>query len=255
MLTMGARDELSERYRQIMDRVGEAAERSGRRAADVIAVAVTKTAGPEQVRQIIELGHQDLGENRVQQLLQRTATIDEFLSRKRRMAGGANALPEHVRWHMIGHLQRNKVKKVLPVVKLIHSVDSLRLAEELHNQAAKDEAEAEILLQINASGEASKFGLAPAAAMPLAEQIDTMLNVKLRGLMSIAPYTDDPETNRPWFERTAELFAEMQKCDACGPQFNILSMGMSDDFEVAIECGANIVRIGRGFFGEGASED
>ncbi len=253
---MGARDELTERYRRIMDRVGEAAERSGRRAAEVIAVAVTKNAGPEQVRQIIEFGHQDLGENRVQQLLQRTATIEEFLSRKRRMAGGEpGALPAQVRWHMIGHLQRNKVKRVLPEVKLIHSVDSLRLAEELHNQAGKDDTEAEILLQINASGEASKFGLAPAAAVPLAEQIDTMLNVKLRGLMAIAPYTDDPETNRPWFERTADLFADMKKSDACGPQFNILSMGMTDDFEIAIECGANIVRIGRGFFGEGTPED
>src|SRR5690242_3926666 len=161
---MAARNELKERYGEVMERVARAAEKSGRRASDVVVIAVTKTAGPDQIRQIIELGHCDLGENRVQQLQQRAAMTEEFVSRRRMMGSrGAQPLPQ-VRWHMIGHLQRNKVKTVLPLVKLVHSVDSLRLAEEIETASVKLDREVEVLLQVNISGEESKFGLAAPAA-------------------------------------------------------------------------------------------
>lgn len=253
---MANRDELEARYRGVMERVGEAAERSGRRAGDVIVVAVTKTAGPDQVRGLVELGHCDLGENRVQHLQQRVAMTEEFLSRRRMMgpSHGGEPMTQQVRWHMIGHLQRNKVKAVLPLVKLIHSVDSLRLAEEVQAAAAAMDRDADVLLQVNVSGEPSKFGLAGPAAPHLAEQMETMVHLRLRGLMMMAPYSDHAEDSRDCFLRCAELFEEMKSSGRLGGHFNILSMGMSNDFEVAVECGANVVRIGRALFGEGEEE-
>jgi len=246
---MSPRDPLQQRYREISERVAAAAERSGRSAEDVLVIAVTKTATPEQVRRLLELGHMDFGENRVQELEKRVATTREFVERHRKLTSPREArVPKQVRWHMIGHLQRNKVKTVLPLVKLIHSVDSLRVAEEIESRAAQAGCEAEVLLQLNPAGEKQKYGIAPAAAPHIVDQMETMTHVRVRGLMAIAPYTDDPETVRPIFQRTAELFEEMK-----GPRrdrFNILSMGMTDDFEVAIECGANVVRIGRALFEE-----
>ena len=253
---MTTRNQIKERYKRLTETVGEAAERSGRKPAHIITVAVTKTASTEQIRHLLELGHQDLGENRVQHLQQRAAMLDEFLARHRIMTSGRRAeLPPTVRWHMIGHLQRNKTKLILPLVKLIHSVDSLRLAEEIQTQAAKLDREVDVLIQVNASGEPSKFGVALPAAPHLAEQMGTMLHVRVRGLMTMAPYADDAEASRPSFERTAELFTEMQTSGIFGREFNILSMGMSNDYGVAIACGANMIRVGRALFGEGEGEE
>ncbi len=239
---------LKDAYRQVTDRVAEAAVRAHRKPEDVLVVAVTKTASPDQIRNLVEMGHVDLGENRVQQLIQRVAQLEEFLSRKRTLS---HDTPHDVRWHMIGHLQRNKVKQVLPLVKLIHSVDSLRLAEELQVLAARQDMTVDILLEVNVSGETSKTGIAPPAVPHLAEQIDTMIHLRLRGLMCMAPFTDKPEDTRPVFARTHELFHEIRGEHIGGETFNILSMGMSNDFEIAIEEGANVVRIGRALFGEG----
>lgn len=251
---------LRDRYRQVTDRIAEAAIRSGRRPSDVYCVAVTKTASPDQIRTLVEMGHVDLGESRVQPLGQRVASIEEFLLRKRTLPGAAhkNATPtsqsvSKVRWHMIGHLQRNKVKPVVPLVQLIHSVDSLRLAEEIHTLAARTDRIVDILIQVNSSGEPNKFGVAAPAVIHFAEQIDTMLNLRLRGLMAMAPRVQNPEEARPTFVRTAEIFAEMRNSGVGGGDCNILSMGMSDDFEVAIEEGANVVRLGRVLFGEAGS--
>ncbi len=250
-LHMTNRDTLEQRYRQVMDRVGEAAARAGQPMDRLIVVAVTKNASPEHIRQVLELGHTDLGENRVQQLIQRVAMTEEFVARHKNLhADRAARVPEQVRWHMIGHLQRNKVKSVLPLVRLVHSVDSLRLAEELQNQAVRQEAEIDVLIQVNTSGEKSKFGVAAPAAPHLAEQMQTMFNLRLRGLMSMAPFSENPEDARPTFARTAELFADMKAENVVGDAFDILSMGMSSDFEVAIDCGANVVRIGRAIFGD-----
>ncbi len=248
---MAERSALKDRYRNVMERVGRAAERSGRRAEDVHVIAVTKTATPEQMRQLIELGQADFGENRVQLLSQRVGMTREFLDRHRTMTSSRCAeVPQEVRWHMIGHLQRNKVKAVLPLVRLIHSVDSLRLAEEIQNQAAKLDLKTDVLIQVNAVGEKSKFGVALPASAHLAEQMMGMNHLRVRGLMTMAPFHDDPDQVRPAFERTADTFNDMVKRGVCGPAFNILSMGMTNDFEVAIEAGANVVRIGRAIFGE-----
>lgn len=248
--------DLRDRYRRVMDRAADAAARSDRTPADIIVVAVTKAASPDQVRQLVEFGHQDLGESRAQQLTQRTAMIDEFLARHHAMTSGRKVeVPDRVRWHLIGHLQRNKVKPILPLVRLIHSVDSMRLAEELQAQASKQDRAVDILLQINASGEAGKFGLAPAATPHVIDQMQSMTHVNVRGLMTMAPYADDPQASRPTFQRTAETFHEIVQSGAAGPRFNLLSMGMSNDFEVAIECGANVVRIGRSLFGDATDDD
>lgn len=245
--------DLKDAYRHVMDRVGTAAERSGRRPEDVITVAVTKTATPDTIRQLVEMGHVDLGESRGQQLIQRAAQLEEFISRKRTM-GEDGPIPE-VRWHMIGHMQRNKVKQVIPLVKLVHSVDSLRLAEELHGFGARHDPQQknpiEVLLQVNTAGEAQKFGLAPAAAGHMAEQIESMVHLKLRGLMVMAPQVENPEDVRGVFRRGHEIFQEIKASGKGGNRFTVLSMGMSNDFEVAIEEGANVVRIGRALFGPG----
>jgi PLP dependent protein len=247
---------LKDRYRLVKERIAEAARRSGRTPGSIVLVAVTKYAAIDQVRELIELGHEDFGENQVQALLQRAAQIDEFLQRHRQLGarvGHASArsvtLPQVVRWHMIGHMQRNKVRKALPVVRLIHSVDSLRLAEEIQAAAGKLEEAVEVLVQVNAFGEKSKFGIAPAAARHLIDQIDTMLALRVRGLMTMAPLSESAESLRPVFERTRELFDEIRRSGAGGERFDILSMGMSNDFEVAIECGANMVRVGTAIFG------
>ncbi|MFT3686298.1 MAG: YggS family pyridoxal phosphate-dependent enzyme [Phycisphaerales bacterium] len=154
---------------------------------------------------------------------------------------------------MIGHLQRNKVKKAVELSRLIHSVDSLRLAEEIQIAANKLAKTAEVLVQVNTSGEESKFGCAPAAASHLIEAIETMINVRVRGLMVMAPHPDGPnpdlETARETFSRCRELFVEMRRQGLGGEHFNILSMGMSEDYSVAIAEGANLVRVGSAIFG------
>ncbi|HLP83107.1 MAG TPA: YggS family pyridoxal phosphate-dependent enzyme, partial [Phycisphaerales bacterium] len=169
--------------------------------------------------------------------------------------GQAAAAGSAVRWHMIGHLQRNKAKKVIEFVRLVHSVDSLRIAEELQAIAMKRDQPIEVLLQVNASGEESKHGLPLPSVIPVAEQIATMIGLRIRGLMTMAPYSDNPEDARPVFERTRELFEEMRRLKLTDSPFNILSMGMSGDYEVAISEGANVVRVGTSIFGENAAAD
>jgi pyridoxal phosphate enzyme (YggS family) len=245
---------LRDAYRQIKERISAAAQRSGRSADEVLLVAVTKYATPDQIRQLVELGQVDLGESRVQQLAQRAPQMTEWLARKRTLARAAPKsdvpVPEQVRWHMIGHMQRNKVKHAAPLVSLIQSVDSLRLAEELHGFGAKQDSVIDVLLQVNTAGESRKHGLSPAAAPHVAEQIDTMMHLRLRGLMCMAPYCEDPEDARTTFRRTAEMFHDIRRTGLHGSTFNILSMGMSGDFEVAIEEGSNLVRVGSALFGE-----
>ena len=247
-------NQLRDAYRRVRDRIDAAAQRSGRRPEDVLMIAVTKNAMPDQIRTLVEMGHCDLGENRVQQLTQRVPQLEEFLARKRTLGGAVSKagqdVPQQVRWHMIGHLQRNKVKQVVPLVHLIHSVDSLRLAEELHNYAARTDRVVDILIQANVSGELSKSGVAAPAVVHLAEQIDSMVHLRLRGLMTMAPHCENPEDARETFARTAEIFQDIRSQKIGGADCNILSMGMSNDFEVAIEEGANVVRIGSAIFGD-----
>ncbi len=265
-------DTLKDKYVEVRQRIADAAKRSGRSAQSVMLVAVTKTAEPDQIRELIKLGQVDFGENRVQQLLQRAAIIDEWLARHRTLPGTADRrplddaltnkgeasapgtpnqpTPPLVRWHMIGHLQRNKARKAVDVCRLIHSVDSLRLVEELQLVGLKREKPIEVLVQVNCSGEEQKFGCAIPATAHLVEQIESMVHVQVRGLMTMAAYSDNPEKSRPAFSRLRELFLEIRESGVAGSRFNILSMGMSNDYEVAIQEGSNLVRVGSALFGE-----
>jgi pyridoxal phosphate enzyme (YggS family) len=256
----------------VRERIAQAAARAGSDPDRILLVAVTKFAEPDQIRELIRLGHTDFGENRVQQLVQRAAIIDEWIQRHRTTpgvipppppkaadgTGGAgewqtSAMPGTVRWHMIGHLQRNKARKVVDVCRLIHSVDSLRLAEELQVIGMRKEKPIDVLVQVNCSGERQKSGCAIAAAPHLVEEIETMIQLRVRGLMTMAPLTDTPDEARDTFARCRELFDEIRESGDVPPTFNILSMGMSNDYEIAIEEGANMVRVGTAIFGEPAA--
>jgi hypothetical protein len=243
------RSPLAEKLDEVKDRIANAAAKARREPSEVTLVAVTKTAGPEQIREVLQLGIADLGESRVQVLTQRAAQLNEFHQRQLARGGGDNTVPEKIRWHMIGHLQRNKIKPVLPLVSVIHSIDSLRLAEELDAQAAKLGKRQPVLMQVNASEEPQKHGVAVGAAVHLAEQIDSMPNLQLVGLMSMAPLTEDESKVRLTFARTREIFEEMRWHKIGGTALRHLSMGMSDDFEIAIAEGATLVRIGSLLFG------
>lgn len=248
-------DTLSDRYASVRERINAAAKRAGTDPRSIVLVAVTKYAEPDQIRELIKLGHADFGENRVQQLIQRAAMIDEWIGRQRALPTPSGAKPPTgVRWHMIGSLQRNKAKKVLELCRLVHSVDSLRLAEEIQALAMRREQPIDLLLQVNISGEESKGGCAPPAAIHLAEQIDTMANVRLRGLMTMGPNTGSIEDARWSFSRCRDLFNEIRDAGIAPGHFNILSMGMSGDFEAAIEEGSNLVRVGSAIFGEPSAD-
>lgn len=242
---------LRARYELVKDRMAKAAVRAGRPPAAVTLCVVSKSASVEQIRELMQMGQVDFAENRVQQLTQRVALVDEWRRRRAELAN--EQLP--VRWHMIGSLQRNKVKKAVEIARLIHSVDSLRLAEEIQMAAAKRETPVEVLIEVNVAGENSKQGVAPAAARHLVAQIDTMVNVKARGLMCMAPLDGGIAEARPTFERCRELFEDIRHAGVGGDRFDILSMGMSADFEIAIECGANLVRVGTAVIGPVQVED
>lgn len=244
---MAKKSPLAEKLQLVRERIAAAAEKAKRDPAEITLIAVTKTAAPEQVREILQLGVADLGESRAQVLTQRTAQVNEFVQRQHANAG--SLVPEKVRWHMIGHLQRNKVKGVLPLVSLIHSIDSLRLAEELDLQAAKAARRVPVLMQVNASEQPSKFGVAVGAAVHLAEQIDSMPNLQLVGLMTMGPLDESEAQVRQAFSRTREIFEEMRWHKIGGSGLRHLSMGMSDDFEPAIIEGSTMVRIGTLLFG------
>lgn len=241
------RTPLAEKLDQIKERIAAAAVKAKRDPAEISLVAVTKTAAPDQIREILQLGVSDLGESRVQVLLQRAAQINEFFQR-RLIHGDGTANPK-VRWHMIGHLQRNKVKPILPLVAMVHSVDSLRLAEEMDAQAAKISRRIPLMLEVNASEEPSKFGVAVGAAVHLAEQIDSMPNLQMVGLMTMGPLGAPEAVAQRVFARTREIFEEMRWHKIGGANLKHLSMGMSDDFELAIAEGATMVRIGTALFG------
>jgi len=243
ILPAGDLSRLADAHRRVTDRIAAAALRVKRDPKEITLVAVTKSATIEQIAGLVSMGQRDLGENRVQQLTTRAAELTAISHQQL-------AIPH---WHMIGHLQRNKVKQVAPIVSLIHSVDSVRLAEELSAWAMKrheDDPVApplDILFQVNIAGEAQKYGLSVVDASTLAPQIAAMPRLRLRGLMTMAPYSDVPETSRPVFAAAATLYDQIRTALGEGT-FNLLSMGMSDDFEVAIEEGANVLRVGRALF-------
>ena len=243
MMKLDDMKKVSERIKRVKDTINSACARAGREPGEIKLVIVTKSVDLESIKEVIRLGFIDLGENRVQQLKKVSAGIAEYLDK-----AGKTDLPQKVNWHMIGHLQRNKVKQVLPVASLIHSVDTLRLAEEINSSAAKLNLCSNILLQVNPSQEPQKYGVPVGAVTHLAEQLLTLPNLKLVGLMSMAPLTRNKDMIRSCFTRTKELFDEMKGERVVGPYFNELSMGMSSDYEIAIEEGATILRLGSAIF-------
>jgi len=235
---------ISERIKRIKDAISSTCARVGRDPGEVKLVVVTKSAAIEAIKDVIRLGLTELGENRVQQLKKVSAEVAEFLQEQREN----QTLPKKIDWHMIGHLQRNKVRQVLSITSLIHSVDTLRLAEEINASAAKLNLCPKVLLQVNTSNEPQKYGVPIAAVIHLAEQIETLPNLKLIGLMTMAPLTHNKDIVRACFARARELFVEVRGEKIVGPDFAEMSMGMSSDYQVAIEEGATILRIGSAIF-------
>jgi len=240
------RRKLSDNLKRVRDRMHAACQRSGRRFEDVRMVAVTKTVEIDVIRTAIDMGITELGESRVQELIKRAGMVHEYLTRKRKLEN-ADAFPEP-RWHMVGHLQRNKVRLVLPWVEMIHSLDSLRLAEEVSVEAGHDGRNVPMLVEVNISGEKSKYGIAVGAVLHFLEHIKGLAGVQIAGLMTMAPLDEDAESTRLHFRRLHELFEEIRGEGLAGPEFRELSIGMSNDFEVAIEEGATMIRLGRALF-------
>jgi len=241
------RRKLTENLKRVRDSIEAAANRARRDPRDIRLIAVTKYVDLDVIRQALELGLLDLGESRAQQLNQRAGMIHEFIERRNVLAGrGVNI--SRPRWHMVGHLQRNKVKLVLPWAEMVHSVDSLRLAEDLHIQATRLGRVVDILLQVNTSGEKSKFGIAVGAVPHLYEHLESWPGIRLCGLMTMAPADCPPGELRLYFERLRDVFEDMRTEYKLGEHFRELSMGMSSDYEIAIDCGATLVRIGSSLF-------
>lgn len=207
-------------------------ERAGRSRDEVTLIAVSKTKPVSDIYEVMETGIKDYGENKVQELCDKIETISEPLN-----------------WHMIGHLQRNKVKYIVDKVRMIHSVDSLRLAQQISSEAVKKGVDVDILIEVNVAEEASKFGLSTEAVIQLAEDISKLPAVHIRGLMTVAPFTENPEDNRPYFRNLRQLAVDIARKNIDNVTMNELSMGMTGDYEVAIEEGATMVRVGTGIFG------
>jgi hypothetical protein len=218
---------------KIMQKIASAAKRCNRSPDTVKLLAVTKTVPPQIIEQAIGAGLKAFGENYVQEAREKIARIQE-----------------RVQWHMIGHLQTNKAKYVFNLFDYIHSVDRLELAREIDRRAGMAGRQINILIEVNISGESSKSGIRASEVIELIKNVSMMGNLSVRGLMTMAPYSDNPENSRPYFAALKDLQQKIIQEGIAGIQMDELSMGMTDDFEVAIEEGATMVRIGRAIFGE-----
>ena len=218
---------------KVRERIRTAAEGAGRNESDVCLVAVSKTRTPEEINTAIDAGVTDIGENKVQEIMDKYDAI------------------KPVRWHMIGHLQTNKVKYIIDKVDLIHSVDSMKLAKEINKRAAQHEKVMDILIQINPADEESKFGVSLSETRELLDEIlENCENIRVRGLMSVAPIAEDPQDVKVYFDEVKKQYDEFSRIEHPRLDFQYLSMGMSHDFEVAIGSGSNLVRVGSAIFGE-----
>lgn len=225
---------ISEKYREALDRKNAAAIRSNRRPEDVTLMAVTKTRTVEEINEVIDAGATDIGENKVQEIMEKFDKV------------------KPVRWHLIGHLQTNKVKNVVDKVVMIHSVDSFHLAKEIDKRCAAIDKVMDVLIEVNSAMEATKTGIAADVVKALATEIARSCDhIRICGIMCIPPSCDDPEDARIHFRNAKELFDEMKEWGLPADRVNpvVLSMGMSGDYEVAIEEGSTIVRVGSSIFG------
>lgn len=223
---------LKENLHTVEEKIQGACDRAGRKREDVTLISVSKTKPVEMLKEAYDLGVRVFGENKVQEIREKY-----------------EALPKDIEWHMIGHLQTNKVKYIIDKVRLIHSVDSLKLAETIEKEAAKHNKVMDILLEVNVAEEESKFGLKIPEVIPLMEQLSGFSHIKVKGLMTIAPFVENPEENRSVFADLRKLYVDIKDKNIDNGTVSILSMGMTNDYEVAIEEGATMVRIGTGIFG------
>lgn len=224
---------LRENLKQVEENIVNACKKAGRERNEVTLIAVSKTKPIEMLQEVYDAGIREFGENKVQE-----------------MCDKIEVLPKDIRWNMIGHLQTNKVKYLIGKTSLIHSVDSLHLAEEIEKQAAKSNALVDILVEVNIANEASKFGTTKEDAICLVREISRLPHLRIKGLMTIAPMVENPEDNRLYFRQIKELSVDIESQNIDNVSMKVLSMGMTGDYMVAIEEGATMVRVGTGIFGE-----
>lgn len=224
---------IAEQLQTVRNEITEACKRSGRNPEEVTLIAVSKTKPVSMIEEAIQAGQTVFGENKVQELCSKY-----------------EVLPKNLTWHLIGHLQRNKVKYIADKAALIHSVDSLRLAETIDQEGKKHNRVIPVLIEVNVAEEDTKFGVTVEETLPLIEEISKLSNIQVKGLMTIAPYVDNPEENRPVFRRLKKLSVDIDSKNMNNVYMDILSMGMTSDYQVAVEEGATMVRVGTGIFGE-----
>lgn len=224
---------IAEQLQTVRNEITEACKRSGRNPEEVTLIAVSKTKPVSMIEEAIQAGQTVFGENKVQELCSKY-----------------EVLPKNLTWHLIGHLQRNKVKYIADKAALIHSVDSLRLAETIDQEGKKHNRVIPVLIEVNVAEEDTKFGVTVEETLPLIEEISKLSNIQVKGLMTIAPYVDNPEENRPVFRRLKKLSVDIDSKNMNNVYMDILSMGMTNDYQVAVEEGATMVRVGTGIFGE-----
>lgn len=222
-----------ENLAEVEKHICEACARAGRSRDEVTLIAVSKTKPVSMIEELLPGGTRDFGENKVQEL------VDKY-----------EVLPKDIHWHLIGHLQRNKVKYVVDKACLIHSVDSMRLAETISEEGMKKGVTVPVLIEVNVAGEESKFGVTLEETEGLVREIAKLPSIQIKGLMTIAPYVEDPEENRVHFSRLKQLSVDIKNKNIDNVSMDVLSMGMTGDYQVAIEEGATMVRVGTGIFGE-----
>ncbi len=223
---------IKENLEEVEARITRACERSGRERSEVTLISVSKTKPAEMLQEAYDAGSRDFGENKPQEIREKYPQ-----------------LPTDIRWHMIGHLQRNKIKYIIDKVCMIHSVDSIRLAEAIDEEAKKHGIIMPVLIEVNVAEEESKFGVHLDEAESLIRQISELSNIQVQGLMTIAPFTENAEDNRIYFRKLRNLYVDIKDKNIDNVNMCNLSMGMTGDYEVAVEEGATMVRVGTGIFG------
>ena len=223
---------IKENLEEVREKIRQACQRSGRREEDVTLISVSKTKPVEMLKEAYEAGSRDFGENRVQEIMEKYGQM-----------------PEDVRWHMIGHLQKNKVRQVIDKAVLIHSVDTVELAEQIEKDAAKRDLTVDILLEVNVAEEESKFGFRTEEVEAAVMKIKEFPHVHIKGLMTIAPFVSNSEDNREDFKKLYQLYVDIRSKNIDNVNMSVLSMGMTGDYEVAVEEGATMIRVGTGIFG------
>lgn len=224
---------LKDNFDEVRLNIKRACEKSGRSSDDVTLIAVSKTKPLSDIEELIQYGQTEYGENKVQELVDKYENVSTL-----------------VNWHLIGHLQTNKVKYIVDKVKLIHSVDSVHLAREIEKEAAKKNVDVDILIQVNIAHEDTKFGINENDIYDLLDEIKDMSHIHVKGLMTIAPFVENPEENRVHFRNLHQLLLDIKSKNIDNINMSILSMGMTNDYEIAIEEGSTMVRVGTGIFGE-----